>query len=683
MFQVMLFRISKLIFSFVVLLTLLSCSNEVIENGRLFIEINDKLETVVNNQECSTPLTTSFRNTEYLLASDGPIDGFMMENSGQEAIEEAGMKGTRYFFEGSNNDGIKKTLNITVWEAYPDLATYKVKYTNEGEQVFDLQAWVNHDYEIKAGNEPGFWSFQGSSSSERADWIRPVNDYVNNENYMGMNNSDYGGGIPVLDLWRRDGGVAIGHVEPVARLISFPIHKNRYEEQVQMAAKFNYQWPQTFNPGDELETFETFVSVHDGDCFATLRNFSNLMQDRGMEFPESEPSAFESMWCAWGYERNFTIDEVIGTLPKVKELGIKWATLDDGFQVTEGDWYTNDERFPNGDADMLRITKAIHDYGLKAQIWWAPLAVSPDSRLLKEHPNILLKTDEWAPQYITWWDAWYMAPTDSAALAHTKEVVEMFIDRWDFDGIKLDGQHLNAVEPDHGQRAGLEYPEQAVEKLPDFFHLIYETAREIKPHALLQHCPCGTCMSFYNMPTTNQVVSSDPLNSKQIRQKGKVYKAIMPQTAYFGDHVELSDNGDDFASSFGIGAVLGTKFTWPKDNPTVSPGYLLTPEKEKVWRKWFSLYDEKMLSREEYLGGLYDIGFDVPETHVIRKGETLYYAFYQDEWNGALEFRGLDPAKSYMVVDYVNDAKLGTISGDNPVLDASFKQYLLVQLEVQ
>ena len=31
---------------------------------------------------------------------------------------------------------------------------------------------------------------------------------------------------------------------------------------------------------------------------------------------------------------------------------------------------------------------------------------------------------------------------------------------------------------------------------------------------------------------------------------------------------------------------------------------------------------------------LYDIGFDVPETHVIRKGNTMYYAFFAKQWKG-------------------------------------------------
>ena len=61
--------------------------------------------------------------------------------------------------------------------------------------------------------------------------------------------------------------------------------------------------------------------------------------------PESEPDAFEFMWCSWGYERTATFEEVLGTLPKVKELGIKWATVDDGFQIAEGDWDLDPKRF--------------------------------------------------------------------------------------------------------------------------------------------------------------------------------------------------------------------------------------------------------------------------------------------------------------------------------------------------
>ena len=65
-----------------------------------------------------------------------------------------------------------------------------------------------------------------------------------------------------------------------------------------------------------------------------------------------------------------------------------------------------------------------------------------------------------------------------------------------------------------------------------------------------------------------------------------------------------------------------------------------------------------MLSRGQYLGDLYDIGFDLPETHVIRKDQELYYAFFARHWSGQLELRGLQD-RTYRIVDYVNNRDHG------------------------
>jgi alpha-galactosidase len=258
-------------------------------------------------------------------------------------------------------------------------------------------------------------------------------------------------------------------------------------------------------------------------------------------------------------------------------------------------------------------------------------------------------------------------------------MVEKFIGQWGYDGLKLDGQHLNACPADYNPLHGLIRPEDAPESVPAFFEMIFKTARQIKPDAVIQLCPCGDAMSFYNIPFTNQFVASDPVGSKQIRSKGKTYKAIAPETAYFGDHVELSDGGNDFASTIGVGGVPGTKFTWPKDNPYSEESNLLTPEREKEWKKWIALYKAHMLSQGQYLGELYDIGYDKPETHVIRKADTLFYAFYTDNWQGTISFRGLDKG-SYKVYDYVTDCELGIITHDNPKLETSFRNFLLIMI---
>ena len=179
---------------------------------------------------------------------------------------------------------------------------------------------------------------------------------------------------------------------------------------------------------------------------------------------------------------------------------------------------------------------------------------------------------------------------------------------------------------------------------------------------------------------------------------------MAPQLAYYGDHVELTDGGDDFASQIGTGSVIGTKFTWPKDNPNWSEGpFLLTPEKEALIRKWMKIYKENNLARGEYLN-LYTWGYDYPEGHVIRQNDALYYAFYVDpiapegamdpahvdaasvpvpSYRGTLELRGLDPSKEYTAIEYTADEpREFTVKGSDPKIEVNFERnYLLKVIE--
>jgi alpha-galactosidase len=150
-----------------------------------------------------------------------------------------------------------------------------------------------------------------------------------------------------------------------------------------------------------------------------------------------------------------------------------------------------------------------------------------------------------------------------------------------------------------------------------------------------------------------------------------------PSAPYAGDHVELSDHGDDFASTVGVGAVVSTKFTWPVD-PKPKDSFLLTPEREIAWRKWIALYKDKMLPRGVYRGELYDIGFDKPEAHVIERTGRLYYAFYADTWQGDIVLRGLGSGP-YRIRDYYNDLDLGTMSSERNRLKVTFQRFLLLE----
>ncbi len=672
------------------IIAIFSCNESTdvtIKHGGIQIDFNTNLKSKISFHSPGTnDLMKEYCSSEFLSTTKGDFIDFKFEKSVSTEINDKSGKGTITEIYGNcKKDGyeVKKIISITAYEKFNDMLVFKVKYINTGKKQINVTGWTNNHYKIsKTSDVPAFYSFQGSSSGERADWILPVDTGFYKENYMGMVNSDYGGGIPIVDLWRKDAGIAIGHVEKVPKMVSLPVQMDVNEDCAEVGVSEKFRNHKEFKTSDTLNTIETFVSVHTGDYFNTMKQYAAFMQTKGIIMPPSEPSAFEPVWCAWGYMRKFTVDEILGTLPKVKELGLKWVDIDDGYQIAEGNWNVDRSKFPNGNGDMRKLVDKIHSYSLKAKLWWAPLAVDPGADLLKQNPDIILLSEDGAPRYITWWDSYYMSPSNTQAIEHTKDMVKLFISEWDYDGLKMDGQHMNCIPPDFSSESNLENPEEAPEQLPEFFKMIMETAQQYKKNAVIQNCPCGDVMSFYHLPYLNQTVASDPMSSRQIRSKGKTFKALIPRTAYYGDHVELSDSANDFASQFGIGSVLGTKFTYPKDNPYSGENNVLTPEKETVLKKWISLYNQKMLSKGDYLGELYDIGYDKPETHVIQKGDTLFYAFYTPEFDGNIELRGLQPG-NYKVFDYINEKDLGNIKVSEkevPKFTAKFNRSLLIEV---
>lgn len=589
---------------------------------------------------------------------------------------EADMQSFPY---SENGMKVTKHQTVTPVEGVDGLEVIETFFVNEGAAV-TVKAYELCRTEIEP-QDTVVWSLQPSSTVRRLDWVLPVKEGFFQRNYLGMNNTDYGGGIPVVDLWQRDGGVAIGLFEPVLRMISMPVEWKRYDNKVTMALHYDLPKPKTLQTGDTLYCFKAFRYAHQGDFFTSLRIFSDYMQAHlGVRMQPAEPESFEPVWCAWGYERMFTVDEVVGTLDKVAELGFRWVDVDDGYQIAEGDWNTN-SRFPGGAQDMRRITDEIHKRGMKAKLWWAPLAADPGTNILKEHPEMLLRTEEEAPEFITWWDSWYLSPVSPVTDAYTADLVKMFMQTWNFDGLKIDGQHLNCCLPDYGESAAVKHPWEAPEQMPGYFGKVYEQARAYKSDAVVQVCPCGCAVNYFILPNINQAVASDPESSRQVRMKRKAYAAMAPVLAYYGDHVELTDGGDDFASQIGTGSVIGTKFTYPKDNPYVTDGpFLLTPEKEALIRKWMKIYKEHNLARGVYLN-LYTWGYDYPEAHVIRQNNAMYYAFYADAFEGEIELRGLDPEADYTAVEYTADEpREFTVKGSEPRIEAKFTRNYLIKL---
>lgn len=646
------------------------------------------------------------------LNDDSVIDNFLI--TGIDNFIEQTPYGKSNVFNFKCNDTKESLLleiKVMVPFSFKDVMIIDARIKNLLQKNLYISKIINCnliiDYKnvgLKSPND--FWSFLPESTPERQNWIKPLNYNFFQKNYQGMNAMDYGGGIPLLDIWERNQGIAIASLETKPLPISFPIEVNDKEIRFSLENQENL----ILHSNQEYKLNTYVVILHKGDFFNALNIYSILLQINNFDYPQSHINALEPEWCTWGYERNINSELVLKTLDNVIDLGIQWVTIDDGWQSVIGDWTVSNEKFNNDEKSFIALIDSIHAKGLKVRLWWVPLAANDSSYSIQYYSDrmveygmnlqsdIALKHPEWfilnekGERYlVSWWNAYQLCPALEEILNYYKIFVTKAITEWKVDGFKLDGQNINLAPPCFNPLHKHITPYESSVSTPLFFKAIYETAKNLNRDFLIQICPCGTNYSIFNLPFVDQVVASDPLNSKQIRIKGKTFKALFGnKIAYSGDHIELTNKiwdpvknkfvvyrEEDFISTIGIGGVLSTKFIDAKLDE-IDSSLVLTDSKKNFYSYWFNLYNKIKLSEGEYLN-LYDIAFDKPETHVIKKGEILYYTLFDNKFEGYFELKGLNPGLKYEVRDVLTNKFLDIVDEHNPKIYLNFEEYLLIE----
>jgi alpha-galactosidase len=635
----------------------------------------------------------------------------------REANGKLGKIGKHVEVKGhSATTGLDEVLTVEVYDDFPSLALLSASYKNSGGTDVALKNVELQKHRLSAtladsgAKAHEMWAFFGSSLKWGKDDVLAIPAKFSQENPFGapVETKDdlgrVGGGVPVVAFWTRNTGLAIGHIETLPLTVSIPTQTTadgRVETGVEIPADV------TLKPGESFSTPRTFVVVYRGDYYEPLSLWSLAVEREGLTRPKNNDENYAVSWCGWGYESDVTPKQMTDTIPKLKELGIHWATLDDRWFNNYGDWQPRTDTFGGG--AIQKMVKDFHAQGMKVQIWWLPLAVEDGkhkygdhqyvvSDVVKEHPDWLILDEKGQAARMTR-NLATLCPAVPEVREYYKKVTERFIRDWDFDGHKLDNIYATpkCYNPKHHHKSPLD----SVYAMGEVYKTIFETTRALKVDSVTQSCPCGTPPSIAWLRYMDQAVTADPVGSVQVRRRMKMYKALLgPNAAIYGDHVELTrisgantdkeqDVGDDFASTMGTGGVLGTKFTWPDYSPKLK-NVFLTKEKEAHWKKWIALYNEKMLSKGNFLD-LYVYGYDSPEAYAIEKNGTMYYAFYAPEpvrktggtsgkWNGEVELRGLGN-KTYHVTDYVNGKDYGVVTGPTAKLKVEFTGSMLVQAE--
>src|SRR5262249_40222575 len=139
-----------------------------------------------------------FTPSETVRTTRGERNDFEFVSGGEEPVSDAFGSGQRHRIVGRGPD-LEKTVEIGFLDEWPQVGVMQTSYANTGTQDVIIEAWGQNVYSIAArpaDGEPAFWSYQSGSYEKRPDWVLPVPRGFRQENYLGMNASDYGGGTP-------------------------------------------------------------------------------------------------------------------------------------------------------------------------------------------------------------------------------------------------------------------------------------------------------------------------------------------------------------------------------------------------------------------------------------------------------------------------------------------------------
>lgn len=685
------------------------------ESEKLRLEIDNAMGIKVYHKVGEKQLSLSKSlNPYYVVVNGVTMKDFVLDKSKTKlsnVVTQYG-KGKRLLISGEAIGPfelvIEKEMQIEIYDNFPNAAVISVVYTNvNSTPSLSIDEEINSDFKLNASEinknytKNNFWIFQGGSYNSRPDWVLPVTGNFSFENYQGqrysgktnnskkasemeladtqpLDGSEVGGGIPVIDVWCKETGFFIGSLRKKPTLISLPAHINN-----DGMLNISIHYKRNNVPfSDQYTSIPTVIGIHDGDYYNGLKLYAGLMACNGLKMPQPSEDSYKPIWCGWGFGPDFTQQQMTDMIPLARKLEFQVVTVDAGWFYNNGDFRPRDDTFPGGEEDMKSFVQKFHDAGLKVKLWITTHIAGPE--LEKAHPEWLIRDRNGNKVGFTYLGTQvtpYLCPALKEVQEYHRALVRKIIGEWDFDGFKVDQSLINSVAKCYAEEHHHQAPEESVEALPKIYKAMYEEMIKLKPDAIFEVCPCGMVPSFYKMPWYNQPVSSDFNTPWQIRHRGKTIKALMgANAAFFGDHVERHYSENNLPSMIGVGGIPGSMMvSRPEDNVEflrVKYPCYLSPEREKLFEKWVGIYNEYQLSKGEYVN-LYDIAYDKPEAHAITKDGNMYYAFYADQWQGEVEFRGLEN-KNYTIIDYVNEKELGTIYG-NSKLNVDFDRSLLVK----
>lgn len=171
------------------------------------------------------------------------------------------------------------------------------------------------------------------------------------------------------------------------------IEQTQYGETLVQLGINSHDFLLKLNQGEEFIS-PAIIAGYSNSGFETMtHNLHNFAKDNVLR-SGLRPVLYNS-WEATEFK--VSCDEQIKLAKKAKEIGAELFVVDDGWFGERhgidnglGDWYVNEEKFPNGLNPLINEVKAMD---MMFGIWVEPEMVNPLSNLYKEHPEWIYHFD--------------------------------------------------------------------------------------------------------------------------------------------------------------------------------------------------------------------------------------------------------------------------------------------------
>ncbi len=172
-------------------------------------------------------------------------------------------------------------------------------------------------------------------------------------------------------------------------------------------------------------------------------NYMEISKQYLRNFQLKNTKSIKGYTSWYNHYQNINEDIILKNLSAIDKEHYDLFQIDDGSETYVGDWLDIDEKkFPNG---LKGIVDKIHEKGLKAGIWLAPLVCETNSKLFSEHKDYLyLENGAPVAAGCNWSTDYVLDIRKKEVIDYIKKCLNYYIDLG-FDFFKLDFLYASAL----------------------------------------------------------------------------------------------------------------------------------------------------------------------------------------------------------------------------------------------